>query len=286
MNEMIQKEDLLHSLGLSCVENYLLAVCKNKLNGYESLFCESFLTFDDILSEFFEKETEYAYFEAIPRIQTTAKNMGIISFEWMKQQEFIVPKDGYLCIRVKKTYMTEKYKTALWRGDHFFMVFSEGNGEYTYLNDSPCDKASITKEELFQLYDGEYIHFSLLEKDISNQRETCEQIFYDTLKKSSREIKIKAPDIMKIRDVLGVLRVVRRRMEVFLSYRKLLCNSIKHMDTDLIKEDIAHLDRAYIAMEYMQKRNRLDITKIQTLMEEIRTREKEMLTMIRNRRAT
>lgn len=254
----LEKSELDNVLGLSCIENYLLAALRKELPEFEWLYYQSYLPFSTIFSEVIEKYKPYAYFDAIPRIHQTAGKNHIIQFDWLKSS-FNVADSGYCCIRVKPDYLVSRYGRKTWRDDHYFLIHVK-DGLYYFLNDNPRDAGEISEEELAKAYDNEVIYFKVIQSITARQKQNWQYSFFRQIaEEQNPDIDldvISQTDLIQIRDFIGILRILRKRTERFI-------NQITPLN---MQDYINELDNAYAQIEYLRLKNRVDIETIRKLL--------------------
>jgi len=268
--------------GLSCIENYLLYAMKEQDYRYYPLYYHSFLSFGDIIHEFTENKAEFAFFYKIQRLHTTAENHGLICMEHHENVEDIpsgadqVNGSTYMAITVTPEYISGKYGAATWREDHYLLIRQNDEGDFYYLNDTPADSGKIDNRTLKNIFSGKVITFSLastvnkeLEKGFLNK-------FKEIIQCEAAKEKIVNTDrliheIQTVRDLIGVLKISRNRMDRYLS---------QYVDTRFLKPYLRMLDAAYGTIEYMRLRKRPDSEKIKNMMNELQDMDEQVIVKV------
>lgn len=210
--------------GLSCVENYFLYFLKEQGYSYIPFFFDSYLSFETIIKEFVENKAEYSSFYRMTRLQKLAAEYGLIDITSKQDKKVRLADDRhfeYAAIQVKPSFIREKYERNLWREDHFILL-KKVEQTLFYLNDIPRDTNTITYEEIDQIYDGKFLKFSIkkaIDKDL-------EKIFRKGFKMSLKSGELKETEVLiqKIsnitlaRDIIGILRISRKRVYLYLNY--------------------------------------------------------------------
>lgn len=253
--------------GLSCVENLLLYIMKLSQYSYQHLFYNSFMNFDDVLDAFMNENEVYANFTKVPRIQDTAVDIGVVEMNLCDSLNLDDETDRYMLISVKPEYIKDKYNVELWRNDHYIMIQRNGN-QYRYINDNPRDIGDISIEKLYSIFDGKMIRFKIKGDIRPDCREQLRRRFICNLKSLDYGInlqKFAMTDWKLLRDALGIYRILTRRLYDFSSL---------YMSAEFILPQIKYLDKQYMLVEYMRKKNKIDSIAIDNIIEKVREYEK------------
>jgi len=258
-------------LGLSCIENYLLYILKSREYNFSLLFYRSFLPFDKIVDEFIQENASYASFYQIERIQEVARKDGVIDFNYIQSDSLAyTDKEDYLTAKIKPEYIQFKYNTSLWRDDHYFLINQIDEFNFAYLNDTPRDSGVISKDELEQNYAGACITITINQLDSFNKKIQALHIkdFLDLINgatKPSTQFNKKINDVQVFRDIMGILRILRKRNMEF-------CKN--YIDTHFMQNYISELDTIYTKIEYMRLRRQSLDEKGEVWLQEINDKDK------------
>lgn len=253
---MIRKADLNHKMGLSCIENYLIAALNKYSPHYEFLYQYSILSMEHVFRRICIDRVPFAEFYDIPRIQTLAKQAGIIYCTESSNSntvDTLFSECSFCCVQVTNDYMQAMFGRPAWRDDHHVLLQKLGNKEFLLLNDNPCFEQTISMEEAKKLLEGSSFSFvvcnntcnispnlgciyACLEKAISN-RAILPTIDYTQL------------DLAIVRDFIGIMRILRRRLAA------LVCD---YIEIGCLRSYLAKLDRLYLRIEYMRIREQPD----------------------------
>ena len=264
--------------GMSCIENYFLYVLKANRYPFQYLYYNSFLSFGEIVCAFVNKEMRYEYFDKIPRLQNVALNNSLIQMNVYKQKEFssLLFDCDYNFVQIKSDYVNKKYNKQFWRNDHYILLAPSNETNFVYLNDNPRDHGNISLNELKYAYDGTVIGINIL-SDINEELKTT---FLKDFKNSvitsdiCRIDDLDICDIYSARDILGVHRIVQKRICEFCSLYENMC---------LCAEHIIELDKYYSAIEYMRMRNRVDYDKIRKNFRDVLKKDDEIRQQLINK---
>ena len=112
-------EDICKVQYLSCVEAYFGAWVKDKI-PLGALYCESFLSWTEILKAFSSYET-YANFSKIRRLQDFAEHIGLISH---KMTDTLLSSDQFDVKTLTLFAVNDSFfvKRKAWREDHYIAI--------------------------------------------------------------------------------------------------------------------------------------------------------------------
>ncbi len=259
MKQMEFDKSLLdHLHGLSCIENYVLYLLRKEGFPYQYLYYQSYLSFREIADDFVYGDTQYAYFYKVKRLQNLAVETGSIQIQSCEKLDldFICSHD-YICVMVKSEYIKEKYNVDLWREDHYILLSNMDGFRFNYLNDTPRDVGIISFSELKQIYGSDMIAIDMG----SNVTDEMKQDFLRKLIKSihiDEDIEqYNLTDYIIARDILGICRVLRKRIYEF---------SSMYIDAEFLKPYLYMLDQQYLAIEYSRLRRNADYSKVNDIM--------------------
>lgn len=265
--------------GLSCVENYFLYFLKEQGYSYIPFFFDSYLSFETIIKEFVENKAEYSSFYRMTRLQKLAAEYGLIDITSKQDKKVRLADDRhfeYAAIQVKPSFIREKYERNLWREDHFILL-KKVEQTLFYLNDIPRDTNTITYEEIDQIYDGKILKFSIkkaIDKDL-------EKIFRKGFKMSLKSGELKETEVLiqKIsnitlaRDIIGILRISRKRVHLYLNYLGVKEKKLeKYLD---------YLDMIYNKIEYIRLRKADSNQKYKEILNQVYEKDKGFFDIVK-----
>lgn len=260
-------EHLQNEYGLSCVENYSLLYMAQNINNWKLIFYQSYLPFDAIVDAIFEGQT-YSTFFGIKRLHKVAEEAGILEInryncDAMQLKQI---RCDLLMLQVKPKYMEEKYHKSTWRDDHYIAVKKKSEKSFWYINDLPADSGVLSSDEVEEVFAGRAIAIkghsaNLSEVDVF-YREAYKHIIHNVAQKNKND-KWKRLEYQQIRDVIGIKKVITKRMEGLLS---------EHKDTYDITSYYEYLCECYIKVEYYRIR-RKKIEEIADMIRNIRDRD-------------
>lgn len=275
MKQMKADKSLFGStLGLSCVENYLLYIYILQGYDYRYLYSKSFISMSDIVSAFCDDSAQYAYFDKIPRLQDVAVEQGLLTHTVEKDFKASVNQYDYCCIGVSQRFVNEQYGRDLWRDDHFILLCEEKEDEWICLNDNPRDCLSIQKSNMPNIYGGQSVCFQILSDLDESVKDKLLHDFQEKIGQEQKLYEYKLTDLLVVRDILGILRVTSKRIRDYCSI---------YFDTLFMNDYLLEIDNLYVLIEYMRLRKREDFDKVHKSLEEIQRRDIEITTILYKR---
>ena len=264
-----------HGLGLSCIENYFLYAIESHVKDFHFLFCDSYLNWDQIWDEIFEKGVNYAHWSATPRLHHTAKKHGIADFNWRRMVTLELSGLAYNAVSINPKYIRDKYKTAPWRDNHYLLVDKMSEDEYRYINDVPPAMDMITTKQLNDVFNGEIFGFEFTNVITNHMKaEWTAALIKELANNTTTEINadyLIKENALKIRDFIGILKVLRKRILAFAS------PTIQKNGQAYIQ----HLDHSYMILEYMKAKGVFDPLKVFKMMEDIQSEDHDFIDMLR-----
>lgn len=258
----MNKSDLDNLYGLSCIENFLLYVLKKESYSYRYLFFESMLSFRNVVDAFVNENLTYAYFNKVERLQNIASAYDlIVMLSKPIIEKTLFEHHDYICMMVKPTYIQSKYKVELWRDDHYILLLKVEDDKFFYLNDTPRDAGILSWDEVKSIFAGSIIVFDI-KKDISDDLKTeYYRLFIDHAKGAEANTVLPhINDFVMARDILGVYRILSRRIYEFCSL---------YINMEVFTPVLNELDRYYASLEYMRLRNRINFDSINQMFADI-----------------
>lgn len=240
-------KDILKVHYLSCVEAYFGAWIQKFLD-LRMLYCESWLSWNDILKIFITSKIQYANFYGIRRIQDLAECAGIVKHIRRDDLNDLSSKKNILnLLSVKKEFF---HSQMPWREDHFIAVLSFSEKNIRYINQYPLSKGKISKIDLLKSFGGVNLIFEL------NTQKHVDKIFVDKHREQIKKIvlyeekfKFRAVSERSLLDALGVLRISRRRtLEWANKYIKE--DFLKTKIQQNMREQLLLADKAYSHVQY------------------------------------
>jgi len=273
MKAEFEKTMLNDVYGLSCVENFLLYAMKSEDYEYKYLYHGSYLSMRDITDEFIENNARYASFYRIQRLQELAAQNSLIEWKYMRHDDFTgyIDDYDYSAIMIKPEHIAVKYKTELWREDHFLLIGQKGPESFYYLNDNPRDNGIISYGELQSIYAGEMIGFTIKNKIGKALRHEFLDIFIGSISAAPRRSNFEFPDLMMARDTLGVIRTSRKRICDYCGI---------YIPVDFYRDFISSIEKLYASIEYMRLRKSSDMDKINRQFEELQEQDIELASVL------
>ena len=209
----MNKEDISKVLSLSCVENYFLGYFQKRFD-VRKLYVESFVSFNSVVDSFLNGEVIYENYP-LKRLQEVAEQIGLTSH--ILQKPFCLESGSLNLIRVNKEFFNNS-KLLPWRADHYIAI-QEGEEVYTYLNNYPLSAGLLNDNRIHKIYDGVSLIFR--EENKFNQQRYAElsmMQYAKILNENIKDIKIVEENMLKLRDALLVLKILRKRIFEWLQF--------------------------------------------------------------------
>ncbi|WP_418624653.1 hypothetical protein [Waltera sp.] len=248
------RESYFHNeFGLSCVEDYIIYIlCKDTIN-WARIFFKSYVDIEEIINYLFLEGQEYSSIKFIERIQNTLIQNGMLNLVplELKNVENIEKKLVFL-MELKDGATRGLLNINTWRNDHFIMVYKDVDDKYSYVNDRPYLTGNLEYKDLLKYAGKEYVlDIRLINNDIAAVVNE-ESLFQLEQKLNSQSIL--AHNIWfeceKIRDCIGIYRVVVKRLQAFFgSYNNIYRNKrFAKIYLNRIKKDF-HLLEQYLCLK-------------------------------------
>ena len=207
---MMNKNDLLNQLHLSCVENYFLAWL-SKYYDVSKLYGLEFRSVVDILDDF-SKDITYENYYKISRIQDLAKKYNIVNKMVFSNNAYdalsIIENldDNSLCLmKVNNLFYKELPRTP-WRDDHFILVDSKLN----WINQYPLSEGTFTYGDYVRCYDNLLLIYQINDLTISLEDEITSKI-----KNQLFNLKGIPAKLSDLESAVGILRITRKRLKEY-----------------------------------------------------------------------
>lgn len=257
------QESFFHNeYGLSCVEDYILYIlCKDTFDWLK-IFYKSYFDIEEIINYLLFEGQEYSSIKFIERIQNTLVNDGVLKLIQLNLEDIEgIDSEQFFLMELKESATKELLNINAWRSDHYIMCYKYTNGRYAYVNDRPYITGDLEYSEL-QKYAGR--EHALIVRVINKNIESV----INREKAVQLEQKLKTETLLsgdlylgfeKIRDSIGIYRVVVKRLQAF------FCS---YGTNNFIEDEIKRIDNIYLRLEYMNIRKNYDLGKVNTLISE------------------
>lgn len=207
---MMNKNDLVNQLYLSCVENYFLAWL-SKYYDISKLYGLEFRSAVDILDDF-SKGSSYENYYKISRIQDLAKDYKLINKMIFSSNAYeaisIIENldDNSLCLMKVNNLFFEKLPRSPWRDDHFIVVDSNLN----WVNQYPLSEGNFTYGDYVRSYDD-----LLLIYQINDLNVVVEDKITEVIKTQDFKLKDIPNRLSDLESAIGILRITRKRLKEY-----------------------------------------------------------------------
>ena len=236
---------LKNEYGLSCIEDYTLYLLAKKNDYWQQVFFESNLAFNKVM-ELIDQGQTYSYFTGVPRLQKTGENLGLLNLSFYKNDSFPceLAKNKIFAMQVSEAFMKERFNKTLWRNDHYILFQYIGDDVFEYMNDIPPSVGSITTKEMEEIYANKIITIEICESFQSDYKDLIQQLTKKMmLKENESKYKKEKITFEKLRDAIGISKVLVKRMEAFVHMLGVAFSASDYYD---------FLSDYYIKSEYMR----------------------------------
>lgn len=225
---MMNKNDLVDQLYLSCVENYFLAWL-SKYYDISKLYGLEFRSAVDILDDF-SKGSTYENYYKISRIQDIAKEYKLVNKMIFSSNAYealsIIENldDNSLCLMKVNNLFFEKLPRSPWRDDHFIIV----NSNLNWVNQYPLSEGNFTYGDYVRSYDNLLLIYQINDLTINIDDKITSKIKNQTF--NLLNIPSKLSDL---ESAVGILRITRKRLREY--YKdNILANVVLTEEVDLL----------------------------------------------------
>jgi hypothetical protein len=247
-NNMFIEEKMCNEYGLSCIEDYVLYLLNCYVKNWRKIFFKSYIDFEEILNQIFLQNKEYSTIDFIERIQKTLNKEKILLYE-EKPCECLEKIDvgDFFLLQIKPQATKELFHTVTWREDHYILVRRIGIDHFEYMNDRPFYNGTYSYKELMSIAEQNMIKIGIINDNLNTVIHD-ENIDFLKRQLNKKNLNMKNRiyfDAEKLRDCVGIYKVVVRRLDAFFS---------EFCDSNLFVKEINVLDNIYLRLEYINIR--------------------------------
>lgn len=258
--------------GLSCVENQVLALLRQRKEEIEYIYFDCGIPLADLYNYMVLYGVRQENYNLSMRIQDVLKRLGIIKLVKKKAMNFteaeralcVCKENEYVLVRITPQFTKESLRARGFRRDHFVYVKKSGK-DYRIFNDIPEKVLLLTKTQMQNCFDGEYFSFSVkrsLQKsdkehlwktrkfrpeEIEKREVLEEPKGMRKLEKTDKweEFETALEEVqdigIKLRNLAGIYKILRYRMAEYYG---------KYVDTSFIREAMPQIEKIYARLEY------------------------------------
>lgn len=245
---------------LSCVEAYFGAWIRDYIE-LPALYCESYLSWDEVVRAFTDDRVNYADFSLIPRLQELSERVGITTHCKGNVIPAVRGKDELMLLSVKENFFSRQKP---WRSDHYISVERLTEKKISYLNEYPLEEGEISLAEFSDQFGGTCLIYRVTGND--GQAEILRQSELQLQKLRGNELS-KMPNslsVKQLRDAIGILRVSRKRTLEWLTWYEQNCYVIGGDELrERIAKQINYADKYYFLAQRLMIRGETDENFIQ-----------------------
>lgn len=245
----MKKEALPQNPYLSCVEAYYLAWL-SEFFDVRKLYVESFVEFAEVIKDF-ACGAKYENYGRIARVQDTGKRLGVTPHEIFNGSlpcycegrspaaiSYGIQPRNLTLIKVNEKFF--RGSLTAWRDDHFIAATEVQEEKLYYVNHYPLSCGELTQVQLFDVYGGTMLAYAYCDKfNVAlYDKKRAETLM--RLKETPQSNCFKTLSGEALRDALGVLKISRERMRLWLLS--------EGYDLPELNEQVSDLQRLYFKL--------------------------------------
>ncbi|WP_251617698.1 hypothetical protein [Pumilibacter muris] len=245
----MKKEALPQNPYLSCVEAYYLAWL-HEFFDVRKLYVESFAEIEQVANDF-ANDVKYENYNGFARVQDTGEKLGIIKHKIFNGDlcchcegrspaaiSYGIQPRNLTLIKVNEKFF--RGNLTAWRDDHFIAATEVQEEKLYYVNHYPLSCGELTQAQLFDVYGGTMLAYAYCDKfNVAlYDKKRAETLM--RLKETPQSNCFKTLSGAALRDALGVLKISRERMRLWLLS--------EGYDLPELNEQVSDLQRLYFKL--------------------------------------
>lgn len=206
------------NLALSCVEDYFLALYKEKKN-FEFLYYQAGISIESLIHDIFCLHKGFAGITCVERLHDTAKQLGILDMSYSTKKDDIRKLEGCAIVEVIPKFVERRYHIQLFREDHYLLIEKKDQNSCFFLNSTPREFGILNYDDLDSVRGNRVILFQKMGEISQNMRKSRNTHATD-LETGFPKVRFDNMDIVEIeyRDFLLSLCVLRKRLRLYEHY--------------------------------------------------------------------
>ncbi len=269
--------------GLSCVENQVLAILRERGNEIAHLYHNSAIPLKELFFFIVIKGDKPEYFYRIPRIQQVLGELGVMELTFQKDKPIQAVRNKirrcrdneYILLRVTPEFTRTALHARGLRNDHYVRAVPCGEDFIVY-NDIPDTAVSVNARTLGRIYAGDCLLLTI-KKNL--QEEMTEYLWKQRLYKAEKHIPFYFNEndfagvenaATHFRDMIGVYKTMRYRLAAYYGL---------YLDTAFISKAMPMIERHYAMAEYLHLRG-APISKLFSLLESLNYQDEELFQLL------
>jgi hypothetical protein len=268
--------------GISCVENYYIALLRHLELPYPIIFYKSHLNFIKTVSSFLENHSAYLGYYELERVFVTGKDLGLLEVvtqkniplsSFMDEVENVLRTGIPFLSMVDCTKLPRNSNITPWREDHFVMVIGKDKDNLILLDDTPIRKLEIPFSLFSEAFMSACSFFRVLGSyNVEFMKNKISLLSYinDDNEIIQYKLNLTYDSLIYLRDAIGILRVSRKRIRLLLRWffegadNSYFTNLITQIETVIPK-----FDHLYAVIEAYRIRKKIREGNIYNLIDEI-----------------
>lgn len=282
MTKLQMNIDLFENIfGISCVENHYLSLIKFLDLPLEPIFYKSYIPITDTIHDFLNNKFTYLQYYELKRVFVTGKEIGIMeicsinsSFDnFINILEDNIAKGLPLLAMVDHNKLPKQGNVMPWRDDHFVSVIGYSEDSIICLDDTPNRKLEIEKVLFKDIFMSKCSWFNTIE-EYEYEKFVREASLYikkniDNKKEIFEDLAICDENLLYFRDSIGILRISRNRIKIFLKWLLKDMKIVQNIIFDNLDRVIKCLDKLFVIIEACRLRKRINNNSINELLMEL-----------------
>lgn len=273
--------------GLSCVEDQVLAILKERGNDIAPFYHHSAISLKELFFFMVIKGESPYRFSRMPKIQDELKQMEILDIHLKTPQNMRSVRDKirnckeneYVLIRVTPEFTRAELHARGFRKDHFVKVTAQEK-DFVIYNDIPETTAVITAAKLGKIYDGEYL--LITEKGKVDER-LKQELWNNRIFKAEKHI----PFYFRSYDLEGIENIPARMRNMIQVYKIMRCRLAEYygqyVNTEFVKKSIPMIEKYYAKAEYFNLRKNATMQQWFELLHNVNVQDVELMDTLKGK---
>ena len=286
---MRNKELISNVLSISCVENYFLGWGKELGIDCRKLFAKSYLSANEIITDFLYNGCKFESYIKIERVMETAERYLVTNHKCVTEIDFKLINenidDSLVLIEVNQNFF--KNKLTPWRADHYIWLTEKTKEGYKYLNNYPLSEGVISIEEVLKIFGGRMLVYGFCAAtNYGHITRDVEAALDGLTNAENKKFELKEEiNLQALRNAFGILKITRKRLAEFfyiISDEGLLLynGEFKTFMDNYCNE----LNKFYAVTEAAILRKSFDLIKLQAMVDNIIFAENVLSDMVKKRK--
>lgn len=265
----VSKDILNYTMGLSCIENYMLYVMIAERYPYPYLYYRSYRSLSNIITDFIIGNNYPT--DCLSLVMSDNHLVRIQRYEKSNFNSFVF--HDFNCVMVRPEYMIEQYGCHFLNNSHYILLApGMDTDNYAYVNDIPKDIGTVTISKLKDISAGKIFCFDIQKYPDEKQKKKFFRYLYNTIRsRNELQADLTKVDIAMAKNSLGIYKIMSKRLIDFCSL---------YMPMDFYQQHLKRIERGYMILKYMCLLGEKDLHRIHTLLEQLCRENNRYLTVL------